>query len=251
MKRAVKTLREILRRQSDAELLWNLDEKPADVQAKICLELGRRRTKDAVAKLRLRLGSPNAALREAAAEGLGEVGDPSVAEDLLKLLLDRGQPEGVRDTCAFALAKLKYSPALAELASALSDPAPSIRLCVTAALAAILSPVVRNRVEQALVIESEPAVRDAMAHLLDLLPLESPRERRLAVGFSATLRNPPAARVRVSEFSKEPRQQTEAALSGCQPMPNFVDMLEDKFTQRLLPAQAVSKGLNKLHKFAA
>ena len=109
MKRAVKTLREILRRQSDAELLWNLDEKPADVQAKICLELGRRRTKDAVAKLRSRLGSPNAALREAAAEGLGEVGDPSVAEDLLELLLDRGQPEGVRDTCAFALAKLKYS----------------------------------------------------------------------------------------------------------------------------------------------
>jgi HEAT repeat protein len=246
MKRAVKTLREILRRQSDAELLWNLDEREADVQAKICLELGRRRTKDAVVKLRSRLGSPNAALREAATEALGEIGDPSVSEDLLKLLLDREQPEGVRDTCAFALAKLKYTPAVAELASALSDPAPSIRLCVIAALAAIRNPVVRERVEQALAIESEPAVRSAMAHLLDLLPRGSIRERKLAVGFSATLRNPPTATARMSELSKEPRQQTVAALSGSQPMPSFVGTLQDKFTQKLLPAQAVREGLNTL-----
>jgi HEAT repeat protein len=250
MKRAIKTLRDILRRQSDAELLWNLDEREADVQAKICLELGRRRTKDAVASMRSRLGSPNAALREAAAEALGEIGDPSAAEDLLKLLLDREQPEGARDTCAFALAKLKYSPAVAELASALSDPAPSIRLCVTAALAAIRNPVVRERVEQALAIESEPAVRAAMAHLLNLLPRESRPERKFKATVPPTLRNSLNMMASVSELSKEPRQQIENPLLETQPMPSFDGTLQDKFTRKLLPERAVREGLNTLPKAA-
>jgi hypothetical protein len=242
-----KTLREILRRQSEAELLWNLDERAEDVQAKICLELGRRGTKDALVKLRSRLGSSNAALREAAAESLGEIGDPSVAEDLLKLLLDREQPEGVRDTCAFALAKLKYSPAVAELASALSDPAPSIRLCVTAALAAIRNPVVRERVEQALAIESEPAVRVAMAHLLDLLPRGGVQKRKLRANVSTTLRNSSGVTMAsASGLSKEPPRQIERSSIESQPMPSFVYTLQDKFTQKLLPAQTVHEGLNAL-----
>ncbi len=250
MKRAVKTLREILRRQSDAELLWNLDEKPADVQAKICLELGRRRAKEAVGNLRSRLGSAHEGLREAAAEALGEIGDASAAEDLLKLLLDREQPEGVRDTCAFALAKLKYSPAIAELASALSDPSPSVRLCVTAALAAIRNPVVRERVEQTLAIESDPAVRVAMAHLLDLLPRGSLQKRKFKATVPPTLRNSLNMTASVSELSKEPRQQIENPLLGTQPMPRFDGTLQDKFTRKLLPERAVRQGLNTLPKAA-
>jgi len=250
MKRAVKTLRDLLRRQSNAELLWNLDEKPADVQAKICLELGRRRAKDAVGKLRSRLGSANEALREAAAEALGEIGDASAAEDLLKLLLDQEQPEGVRDTCAFALAKFKYSPAIAELASALSDPSPSVRLCVTAALAAIRNSLVRERVEQALAIESEPVVRAAMAHLLDLLPRGGVQKRELSATVSRTLRNSSGVTASVSGLSKEPPRQIERSSLESQPMPSFVDTLQDKFTQKLLPAQAVREGLNTLPKAA-
>ena len=88
MKRAVLALRDILRRQSNADLLWNLDQKPADVQAKICLELGRRRAKDAVGKLRSRLGSANEALREAAAEALGEIGDINAVPTIAEMLND-------------------------------------------------------------------------------------------------------------------------------------------------------------------
>jgi HEAT repeat protein len=159
--KAKKTVRDILRNQSDAELLWNLDEKSPDVQAVICLELGRRKLTDAVPNMRARLGSSSAAIREAAAEALGEIGDPSIGEDLVRLLLNREQPEGVRDTCALALAKLRYAPAIAELTSALADPSPSVRMCVAAALAAIQNPEVRDQVESALSIESDPAVRDA------------------------------------------------------------------------------------------
>src|SRR5260370_427539 len=124
----------------------------------------------------------------AGAESVGEIGDASAAEDLLKLLLDREKPEGVRDTCAFALAKLKYSPAIAELASALSDPGPSVRLCVTAALAAIRNPVVRERAEQTLAIESDTAVRVAMTHLLDLLLRGSLQKRKLKCTLPPSLR---------------------------------------------------------------
>jgi HEAT repeat protein len=227
-----------------------LDEKPADVQAKICLELGRRRAKEAVGNLRSRLGSAHEELREAAAEALGEIGDASAAEDLLKLLLDRAQPEGVRDTSAFALAKLKYSPAIAELVSSLSDPSPSVRLCVTATLAAIRNPVIRERVEQALAIESESVVRAALAHLLNLLPRGGLQKRELRAAVSRTLRNSSGVTASVGGLSEEPPRQIERPSLESQPMPSFVDTLQDKFTQKLLPAQAVREGLNTLPKAA-
>lgn len=170
MAKAKTNTREILRNLSDAELLWNLDEKAPQVQAVICLEIGRRRLREGLPLLRARLGSDNASIREAAAEALGEIGDESSAQGLLALLLDRNQPEGVRDTCGFALARLRYGDAVAELASALGDPSPSVRICVAAALAAIGNSEVRDQVESALSIESDFASRQALKRLLNSLP---------------------------------------------------------------------------------
>ena len=66
-----------------------------------------------------------------------QIGDAEPGPELLKLFRDPKQPDNVRDTCAYSLALLRYRPAVADLLSALSDPSPSVRLCVVAALAAI------------------------------------------------------------------------------------------------------------------
>ncbi len=80
----------------------------------------------------------------------------------------------MRDTFAFALAKLKFAPGIAEIATALNDPSPSVRLCVTAALAAIGNAEVYDEVERALAIETDSTVKAAMRKLLGSLPAKPP-----------------------------------------------------------------------------
>ncbi len=163
------TLRDALRKESDTQLLALLERSGAYLQERAALELGRRRLKRAIGPLRVRLSSPDARVREAAAEALGEIGDPVAGEDLLKLFADRRQPEGVRDTCAWALARLRYRPALAQVCTALGDPSPSVRACSVAALAAIGDPSVCGRVEAALRTERDENVKSALARLLKRL----------------------------------------------------------------------------------
>jgi HEAT repeat protein len=165
MKRA-KTLRDILQTEDEARLIFLLETTEPDLQTRICSELGRRKSKGAIEPLRRRLGAPDWKIREAAAEALGKIGDPLVGEDILRLFADENQSTQVRDTCAYALARLAYRPALPQLLSALADPAPSVRACAVAALAAIGDSSVRNSVSIASETERDATVRDAMRALL-------------------------------------------------------------------------------------
>src|SRR5208282_1699033 len=85
------------------------------------------------------LSSDDARLRASVAEALGKIGDDCVGGDLALLLSDEQQPVFVRDTCAYALARLAYAPALDVLRAAARDPHESIRNCASSAIAAILS----------------------------------------------------------------------------------------------------------------
>ncbi len=110
-----------------------------DRKRKIAGELGRRGSRQAVEPLRSLLSSEDADLRAAAAEALGKIGDASAGGELTLLLSDEQQPVFVRDTCAYARARLAYAPALDVLRAAAQDPRPSIRNCASSAIAAILS----------------------------------------------------------------------------------------------------------------
>jgi len=78
-------------------------------------------------------------VRAAVAEALGKIGDDSVGSDLARLLADQHQPVFVRDTCAYALARLAYAPALDILLVAVKDPHATVRTCAVSAIAAIVS----------------------------------------------------------------------------------------------------------------
>lgn len=170
VRKAPANLRDALQSEADAELLLLLEKSDAEMQARICFEFGRRQSNGAVEPLRKRLKSEDALLREAAAEALGKIGDPSVGEDLLRLFSDENQPVPVRDTCAYALGRLAYKPAVQKLLAALADPSSTVRSCAVAALSTIGDAEIRGPVEIALETEREPTVRRAMQGLLKLLP---------------------------------------------------------------------------------
>lgn len=172
MTRRPKTMRDVLQRSDTADLLWRLETTEPAMQARICFELGRRAAKEAVEPLRKHLSSRDQKVREASAEALGQIGDRSAGEDLLKLFSDTRQPETVRDTCAFALARLAYEPATQELVKALADPSPTVRICVVSALAAIRNPDTRLHVELALLIEQDSRVKAAIEAMLKLVPAQ-------------------------------------------------------------------------------
>ncbi len=163
-------LRDLLQSEPDAELLLLLEKPNEEMQAKVCFELGRRRTKAAVESLRQRLTSKNPLVREAAAEALGQIGDSSAGDDLLRLFSDGTQQVSVRDTCAYALGRLAYKPALPRLLASLADPSSTVRICAVAALSAVGDADIRDPVEIALETERDAKVRDAMQGLLELLP---------------------------------------------------------------------------------
>jgi HEAT repeat protein len=108
-------------------------------QRKAAFEAGRRGMRKAAELLRALLDSPEPDVRSAAAEALGKVGDGSAGNDLARLLADKKQPVFVRDTCAYALARLAYAPALDVLISALRDPNQTLRNCASAAVSVIVN----------------------------------------------------------------------------------------------------------------
>ncbi len=162
--------RDYFRKLSDSELLFLLEAAEVEVQRVACHELGRRHIKEAVALLVRRLESADLTIREAAADALGMIGDPQAGPALLELFADNKQPEQIRDTCAYALARLVYRPALPKLLAALSDPSSTVRSCAVAALAAIGEPQTRQLLEMACVTESNDEVRAAMRALIEELP---------------------------------------------------------------------------------
>ena len=89
--------------------------------------------------LRALLDSPEPDVRSAAAEALGKIGDRSAGDVLARLLSDEKQPVFVRDTCAYALARLAYAPALDILINALRDRHQTARNCASAAVSVIVN----------------------------------------------------------------------------------------------------------------
>lgn len=178
------SLRDLLQSETDAELLLVLEKSNQETQARVCFELGRRQSKAAVESLRRRLTSKSALVREAAAEALGQIGDPSAGDDLLRLFSDRTQPVPVRDTCAYALGRLAYKPALPKLLTSLADPTPTVRSCVVAALSAIGDAETRGPVQIALQTERDVSVRRAMQSLLDNELAEFSKAKKVAPGAS-------------------------------------------------------------------
>ena len=168
--RPARNRRDLFRRLSDTELLFQLETKEIEVQQVVSHELARRRVKGAVPLLLHCLTSIDARLRESAADALGMIGDVSAGPGLLNLFSDKTQPEAIRDTCAYALARLAFKPALPKLLAGLADPSPTIRSCVVAALAAIDEPKTRDAVEIAEVTEKNDEVKRAMRDLLTALP---------------------------------------------------------------------------------
>jgi hypothetical protein len=171
VKREDNTFRNFLRAQSEDELLWALETGSPELQRKICFEIGRRKLRRAVSILcRLLRITDDEKVRAAAADALGEIGDPTAGEDLIAVFRDSSQPFQVRDTCAYALARLGYKPALLHLLPGLADPNRTVRLCVLAALAAINDPIAYEYVHLASEAEQDAKVKDEMQALLKRHP---------------------------------------------------------------------------------
>jgi hypothetical protein len=166
--------RDLFRRLADSELLFLLETAEFETQRVVSHELGRRRSKGAIPLLIHRLATADLKLREAAADALGMIGDQAAGPALLDLFADTAQPVQIRDTCAYALARLAFKPALPKLIAGLMDPSPTVRCCVVAALAAIGESEARQMVEIVYATERNEEVKKAMRDLLDELPASTP-----------------------------------------------------------------------------
>lgn len=133
-----KTVRDELRATDTARLINELAMASPDRQTKISAELGRRGAKEAIKPLQSLLDSDVAEVRATAAEALGKIGNDRAGQALTRLLGDRAQPDFVRDTCAYALARIGYAPALPTLIDALSDRSESVQRCARSAIRAIV-----------------------------------------------------------------------------------------------------------------
>ncbi len=134
--------------------------------------------REAAELLRALLDSPEPDVRSAAAEALGKIGDRSAGDELARLLADAKQPVFVRDTCAYALARLAYAPALDVLISALRDPNETVRNCASAAVSVIVNspgfrptsgPFQSSDLQTVLSLASEESVF-AKIHLTERVP---------------------------------------------------------------------------------
>lgn len=162
------TSRDFVRARPDDELYtWLADPL---LQRKAAHELGRRRNRPALAKLIDLLDSPEPLVREAAADALGNIGDRRAGEKLTAVLVREGEPREVRDTCAFALARIGFQPAFDVLVAALADPDVTVRVCVAAALAAIDTPAALDVLANAASWEPDAHARGQMLEALRRTP---------------------------------------------------------------------------------
>jgi hypothetical protein len=157
------TTREELQRQPTQGLISRLvSETDPVMQRRLAFELGRRQETIAVGHLQKLLGSDDARVRAAAVEALGKIGDETAAPDILNLFADETQPAEVRDTCAYALARLQYSPALDQLFRALVDPALSVRRGAVAAIITLGGETVHDRLMAQAELEKDPDLQTQM-----------------------------------------------------------------------------------------
>jgi len=168
------TVRDVLRRESEATLRWVLS-SGADSERKrvIAAELGRRRAHDAGPELMKALAEARTTsdwrVVEAAAEALGRIGFEAAGPYLTELFSDPGLPVGVRDTAAFALGRTSYRRSIPTLITALSAPNKTVRLCAAAALAALADSSIVPRIQALLPTEADGDVRRGLERLLSTL----------------------------------------------------------------------------------
>ncbi|MGO8994918.1 MAG: HEAT repeat domain-containing protein [Polyangiaceae bacterium] len=156
-----------LRARRTDRLVADIESAPAEMAARIVHEIARRGDVGAIPRIRGLLTSDDARVREAAADALGKLGALEAGEAVLALFRDARQPSSVRDTCAYALARLRYGAAVPHLVAALDDPEPSVRICAVAAIASIGDPVGYHRVEIASALEQDARVRGAMTRVIE------------------------------------------------------------------------------------
>jgi len=101
------------------ELLLAYDGLPHHARVSVLDVLGRIRTLKAVPLMRRSLKDPHPDLRARAAHGLGRIGDPAFADDLLAALRDPEWP--MRAMVAKALGRTQAKPAIPALCEALKD----------------------------------------------------------------------------------------------------------------------------------
>jgi HEAT repeat protein len=100
----------------------------------ICDILAAIRHRAAVSDLIAILNAPNDEVRAAAANALGNIGDPRSVPALIQLLQDQAEPVCIRDTAAYALGMTRSPDAVPVLIEALGDPTSSVRRCAAEAL---------------------------------------------------------------------------------------------------------------------
>jgi hypothetical protein len=171
MTKQLTTVRDVLRRESEATLRWTLTTSTdSDRKRVIAAELGRRRAHDAAPDLMRTLIDARSTcdwrVVEAAAEALGRIGSGAAGPYLTELLSDQHLPVGVRDTAAFALGRIEYRRAIPTLINALSAPHKTVRLCAAAALAAVADSSIVPRIATLLPTEADDDVRKGLERLL-------------------------------------------------------------------------------------
>lgn len=168
------TVRDVLRRESEATLRWALSSSTdSDRKRVIAAELGRRKARDAAPDLMRALIDARETcdwrVVEATSEALGRIGVEAAGPFLTELLSDLHLPVGVRDTAAFALGKIGYRRAIPTLMAALSASDKTVRLCAAAALSALADSSIAPRVEILLPAEADADVRHGLERLLSTL----------------------------------------------------------------------------------
>ena len=174
MTEPINNARDYFRSRSADELIVLLSLADSGLQRKAARELGRRGAVRAIPRLVELLDAPEPMVREAATEALGEIPLPdaeraSVAEKIAQLMVQPDEPAAVRNTCAFALARLRYPPAFDRLVSMLGDADVSVRVCAVAALAAIGGPFAYEVLHNVQYAESDPYAREQIRRALAAL----------------------------------------------------------------------------------
>ena len=100
----------------------------------LCDILATIRHRAAVPDLIATLNDQNVEVRAAAANALGNIGDPRAVLALIRLLQNRAEPVFIRDTAAYGLGMTRSPDAVPTLLDALDDAAPSVRRCTAEAL---------------------------------------------------------------------------------------------------------------------
>lgn len=132
-RRAAQALATLRTPEATQALLHQLDEHPDLTEEETVEALGQIGERAAVPALIRMLQSPRSMLRRAAARALGRIGDPLAIESLKQATEEKGDPD-LRRAAVQALRVLGATEADQQIADALFDPFPSVRIAAAEAV---------------------------------------------------------------------------------------------------------------------